>query len=273
MDSEQRFEALLRVSPLGIGVTVGRVFHEVNARLCEMTGYAADELLGQSTRMLYPTDAAFAAAGQSAYPQLDDTGSARLQTRFRRKDGQVLDVALSMALLHPGEPARGVFATVLDVSAYCRTQLDLQAALDRLELALEGGELGIYEVDLITGEGWANDRYLSHVGLSQDHGIFQLGSWRSLLHPDDVETLKGAIADLYAGRADRAHVEYRLRHADGTWRWILDRSRVYSRDASGKALRVAGVHLDITERKAASAALEALNLERAVDRFVPLARR
>ncbi|WP_295879773.1 ATP-binding protein [uncultured Thiohalocapsa sp.] len=77
----------------------------------------------------------------------------------------------------------------------------------------------------------------------------------------EAELLRG-LAAMAADGLDALRVigtEYRMRHADGGWRWLLDRWRVYARDEAGAQLRVAGVHLDITERKQAEERLAALN--------------
>ncbi|MCG6942663.1 MAG: PAS domain-containing protein [Thiohalocapsa sp.] len=251
-------EVLFHASPVGVGYSVDRTLLKVNDRLCEMTGYAREELIGQSLRILHPSDAAFEAIGKIIYPQLAEKGMARMDAQLRRKDGRVLDVALSVALVCPDDPAQGVIATVLDVTDYLRTQADLRAARARLEVALEAGNLGLYEVDLVTGEGHVDDRYLSQLGLSRASEM-TLAQWSELIHPDDRARMQAVVADGIAGRISELDTEYRMRHADGSWRWILDRWRVYARDADNSRLRVAGVHLDITDRKATEETLAELN--------------
>jgi len=79
-------------------------------------------------------------------------------------------------------------------------------------------------------------------------------------YPYDTEAAKGAVR-----RAVEEHslyaVEFRLKAKDGEWRWILSRSKVVESDASGKAVRMAGSHTDITERKQAEEALATRDME------------
>lgn len=251
-------EVLFHASPIGAGFSVDRVFREVNHRLCEMSGYAREELIGQSVRMLHPSGAAYEAVGRAAYPQLAEAGVARVDAQMRRKDGTVRDVALCMSLVEPGDPARGVIATVLDITDYLRNQAELRTARARLETALAAGELGLYEGDLVTGDVDVDARFLLQLGLPPDADI-TIERWLGMIHPDDRERLRAAAADTVAGRISEYGTEYRIRHADGRWRWLLDRWQVYARDAGGEVQRVVGVHLDITERKTAEAALAELN--------------
>ena len=110
------FEVLFHASPMGIGFSVERELREVNDRLCAMTGYAREELIGQSLRMLHPSAAAFEAIGETVYPRLCEEPVVRVDAQLKRKDGYSLDVALCLALVDPKEPARGVIATVLDIT-------------------------------------------------------------------------------------------------------------------------------------------------------------
>jgi PAS domain S-box-containing protein len=251
-------EVLFHASPMGVGFSVDRVLCEVNDRLCEMSGYAREELIGQSLRMLHPSDAAFEAVGRAVYAKLAEQSVVRVDAQLQRKDGRILDVALCLALVDPEAPARGVIATVLDVTDYLRTQAELRAARARLETALAAGDLGLYEGDLVTGDVDVDARFLRQLGLpSETHMTIE--RWLGMIHPDDRERLRATAADTMAGRISEYGTEYRIRHADGGWRWLLDRWQVYARDAGGEVQRVVGVHLDITERKAAEQAVAELN--------------
>ncbi|MCL4215480.1 MAG: PAS domain S-box protein, partial [Candidatus Hydrogenedentes bacterium] len=88
--SEERVRSIFRAAPIGIGCLADRVFLSVNQRFCQMLGYAAEELVGQNARMIYPTDNEFQYVGQEKYRQIKERGIGSVETRFVRKDGQVL---------------------------------------------------------------------------------------------------------------------------------------------------------------------------------------
>ena len=125
--SEERIRSILRTAPLGIGLLVDRVFVEVNETFASMTGYAAEELIGHSARMLYPTEEDFEYVGREKYRQIREAGIGRVETRFRTKEGRIIDVALSSAPVMLGDLTRGITCTAQDITAMKRTQQDRQA--------------------------------------------------------------------------------------------------------------------------------------------------
>ncbi len=118
--AEQRHLALLqgiyRAAPIGIGMVVHRMIQEVNDTLCQMTGYTREELLGQSVRILYPTDEEYEFVGREKYRQIAERGAGSVETRWRRKDGVILDILLSSTALDPSDWSVGVVFTALDIT-------------------------------------------------------------------------------------------------------------------------------------------------------------
>lgn len=125
--SDARSRSILRAAPVGIGVIVDRVFQEVNEAMTTMTGYQADELLGQSARMLYPTQADFDYVGTEKYRQIGERGIGSVETRWRRKDGEIIDVVLSSSPIVADDLSQGVTFTVLDITASKQAEQARQA--------------------------------------------------------------------------------------------------------------------------------------------------
>jgi len=116
LKSEQRMRSIFVASPTGIGVVVNRVIESVNEQFCRITGYAEEELIGQSARMVYPTDEDYERVGRGKYAQISEHGIGRVETRFLRKDGEIIDVLLSSAPLDPDDLSLGVTFTALDLT-------------------------------------------------------------------------------------------------------------------------------------------------------------
>jgi len=116
-DSEARANSILRVAPVGIGVVVRRLFMEVNDTLLRMTGYRQDELIGQSARLLYPSDAEFEFVGHEKYDQIRAQGIGTVETRWRCKDGSLINVILSSSPIDPDDLDKGVTFTAQDITA------------------------------------------------------------------------------------------------------------------------------------------------------------
>jgi len=136
-ESEATLRGIFRAAPIGIGMAQDRILRWVNRHLCEMTGYRIEELVGRSARMLYASEAAYEAAG-AAYARLAREGTAQTETLWRRKDGSVLDVLLSVAANDPHDPSAGITFTALDITERRRTEEAIRRYQARLrDLAAE----------------------------------------------------------------------------------------------------------------------------------------
>jgi len=119
---------------------------------------------------------------------------------------------------------------------------------ERLALALEASELGLWDWNLETDE-------IHHTQLYELFGIDPQGvremraHLRPRLHPDDVPLLKRTLVEHLKGRTEGYRIEYRVRHSQGHWCWIEDRGRAVERGANGRVLRMLGTRRDISERK------------------------
>ncbi|MFZ3044674.1 MAG: PAS domain S-box protein, partial [Desulfatirhabdiaceae bacterium] len=119
-DNLRRSESLLRsifqAAPIGIGVVRNRVLLTANDRYCEMTGFSREELIGQSTRMIYLSDADFEFLETEPYRQIHEHGTGMTETRWQRKDGSVIDVLMNFAPINTLNLDEGVAITALDIT-------------------------------------------------------------------------------------------------------------------------------------------------------------
>lgn len=128
---------------------------------------------------------------------------------------------------------------------------ELQSLIDqRWRLALEGAGDAIWDWDIRTNDFTFSKSYVEMLG----YGEAEFGQARDhlerLLYPDDRPGITAQIGAYLAGDASEQYVaECRLRCKDGSYKWILRRGRVIQRDSSGRPQRMAGTHVDITQRK------------------------
>ena len=130
----------------------------------------------------------------------------------------------------------------------------------RMELALSGSDLGCWDWDVGSGVVVLNERWCSMLGYRAKEITPTIDTWRQLSHPDDVALVEAAMKRHLGFKTPVYESEHRLRHRLGHWIWVLDRGRVVARDSAGKALRVVGTHMDITEKKLAQERLERSNV-------------
>ena len=149
----------------------------------------------------------------------------------------------------------GVVAAGIDITPRRRAEETARAMSERLELALASGQLGTYEWDITTDEILANERYYGMLGLAPGEVALGRAGWANLVHPDDRPAALKALDAELEGLVGPDEFEYRMRHKDGHWVWVIDRSRVVQRAADGRALKMSGVHIDISARRSAEGAL------------------
>jgi diguanylate cyclase (GGDEF)-like protein/PAS domain S-box-containing protein len=132
-----------------------------------------------------------------------------------------------------------------------RLELGLAQTQERLELALVGADLGLWDWDIMSGRLALNERTCAMLGYTLAEVEPHIDHWRQWVHPDDLPAVEAAVMVHMKGQSAAYEFEYRMRHKSGRWVWMLDRGKVVERGADGKPLRAAGTQLDISVRKAA----------------------
>lgn len=110
-------DSIFRVAPTGIGLVVDRMITQANDKICQITGYAREELINHSSRMLYPTDEEFDFVGAEKYRQISERGTGTVESCWQRKDNSIIDVLLSSTPVDVNDLSQGVTFTVLDITA------------------------------------------------------------------------------------------------------------------------------------------------------------
>lgn len=131
----------------------------------------------------------------------------------------------------------------------------LQASEERWQLALKGANDGIWDWNPQTKQLFVSQRLKEMRGYDDDELPSNLEDWVQLVHPDDRNLLYQAITDHLAGNTEFFQLEYRVRHNNGSYIWILSRAQAQW-DANGQAIRIIGSESDITQRKQAELALQ-----------------
>jgi PAS domain S-box-containing protein len=130
-----------------------------------------------------------------------------------------------------------------------RKQVALAEAESRWHAALDCSELGVFDWDLPENLVDYSDRYWQLLGHEAKRSSAAIEQWESRVHPDDLAPTRFELDRHLRGEAPRYASEYRMRCADGSYRWFLARGKTLVRDESGAPLRLLGTLSDITERK------------------------
>ncbi len=129
-----------------------------------------------------------------------------------------------------------------------QAQAELAASEERWQLALQGNNDGIWDIDLSTGKSFYSTRWKEMLGYQEAEVSNTYKEWIIRVHPDDLDTVMQANQEHLQGLTPYYQVEYRLQCKDGSYKWILSRGKALWNSA-GVAIRMVGSHTDITDRK------------------------
>ena len=115
-DSESKLNSILRSAPIGIGQVTDRRFNFVNESFAKMVGYSVQELVGNLSRMVYPSDEEFERVGRVKYEEINKRGSGSVETVLQRKDGTLVDILMSSIPVDQNDLSQGVTFSALDIT-------------------------------------------------------------------------------------------------------------------------------------------------------------
>ncbi|MFF2347021.1 EAL domain-containing protein [Pseudarthrobacter sp. NPDC058119] len=224
-----------------------------NAGAVRMLGWGAGEAVGQNPA-LFTTRAPEDVAGRIADQIRSGSFVTGLEARWRRKDGSVIDVELTVSPVYGQDGTlAGASGIARDITEIKRLRTDADAERRRLLAAQEMAHVGTLEYSADLGTVWYSQELGRIVGLAPGEPL----SWERMMeqtHPEDRDLMHRVWQGLRVG-AGFADVEYRLVRPDGRQRWL--HSRIRSVDGpDGTPLQFLDTVLDITERKNAEQILE-----------------
>ena len=144
---------------------------------------------------------------------------------------------------------------IVDITSQKRFEDDLKVMEQRQELALLGADLGLWDWDLRSGSLSQDDRCCAMLGYRPDEISQTSEGWLAMMAPEDLPNVQSRLNRHWAGETPSYEAEFRLRHRQGHWIWVLSRGRLVTWDDDGRPLRMVGTRMDISERKAAEEAL------------------
>lgn len=132
---------------------------------------------------------------------------------------------------------------------------DLSVSEERLQYALMASGEGVFDWDLNTDYIYCSDSYINMLGNQIKGKYLSLGDFMQMVHPEDLDIMREAVSQYVENKIDMYSVEFRMRHADGYYIWVNSRAHAV-RNEEGKAIRLIGIHRDITQHKAVEENLE-----------------
>ncbi|MBK5292603.1 MAG: PAS domain S-box protein [Acidobacteriia bacterium] len=261
----------------------GRVL-ESNRAFQELTGYTAERLRQLSYPELTPEKWHRMEASIIAEQILPNSFSQVYEKEYLRQDGTSLPVELRTFLLRDdaGQPT-GMWAIVRDISERKRAEYEIRklnanleqrvrertselvAANERLlmsEMRLRqtarAGNVGLWDWDLHTNQVVYSPEWKRQIGFEEHEISNDYLEWQTRVHPDDLGPALARVRAVLAKAARLFEAEFRFRHKNGSYRWILAQGALLC-DPAGQPLRLMGSHVDFTDRKQAEETLRTAN--------------
>lgn len=218
---------------------------DINPAYCKMIGYSRDELLKMNIREIeveIPPDEI-----DRRVQKLKNHGNERFESKHKHKDGYILELDSSINIMFFDEIPM-VAAFNRDVSDRKQIEKNLKENTERFDLVLKATKDGVYDWDLITNEIYYTPSWKSMLGYEDQELPNDFSVWETLISPDDVKKSWAMQNELINKERDRFEMEFKMKHKDGHWVDILSRANAVF-DESGKAIRIVGTHIDISERR------------------------
>ncbi len=242
--SEMRFEDAFEASAQGMAIVAldGR-WLRVNDALCRITGYSESELLASDFQSItHPEDLAHdqlimekMLAGEISTTQLDK--------RYIHRSGKVIVVLISVSLVRDAE------GTPLNYVVQVMDITDRKRAEELWRFGLENAGDVVWDWDIPAGRLIFSGKALELLGYPPGQMPNTTAGWRELVHPDDTSETRAKTKLLLEVPGYSYKCEYRVRCADGAFKWILSRGLVVSRDRDDKPIRAVGTLADVTETR------------------------
>ena len=148
-----------------------------------------------------------------------------------------------------------IFGAILDITENRRVEQELEQTRMSLQSAVKAANIGLWDWDLDSNETYLSPEWKQQLGYEDDEIANRHEEWEERVHPDDRERTLAIVKTSLDTPYPAFEVVYRLRHKDGTYRWILSRASIVF-SPEGNPMRLVGAHIDITERKNAQELLQ-----------------
>ena len=176
-----------------------------------------------------------------------------LQFRLQLRDGTVKWAQMTSICVSADDAGTVRTGVTFDITASKLAEAELRETEERWKLALDSTGDGVWDWNIQSDVEIYSRRFMEMYGFEEGEIAHLAEAFDARTHPDDLEQLKRARQAHLDGLTPTCVNEHRIRCKDGSWKWIMTRGMVISRDAAGRPLRMIGTHTDITSRKQSEA--------------------
>jgi PAS domain S-box-containing protein len=248
-NSDQKYRSIIENSLTATMLTnpaEGTIL-DCNEAAAAMFGYTSKELKKQIRQnIIDQNDPNFALLAAKR----DSEGKIQGELTGIRKNGERFPLLYSSAFFKDEAGEIRASMSGIDISLLKKTEQELLQEKETLNNVIEGTDAAVWEWNIQTGETVYNERWAEMLGYTlADLQPINKYTWTRLAHPADRKIAYRLMEACFNKETDYYDCEYRMKHKDGHWVWVLDRGKVISYTRDKKPLKMFGIHLDITARK------------------------
>lgn len=252
-ESEARLKSIFRAAPIGLGIVVGSVFESVNDKFCEMTGYSKEELVGSNSRIIYPDDVEYERVDVEKYSQIRKYGIGSVETKFRRKDGKIINVLLSTSPIEPSDLSKGMIFTAMDITERNKAMKELEESERKYRTTFEHTGTAMVIIEEDTTLSLVNSEFEKLSGYKKED-IEGKMSWTQFVHPEDLKRMKRYHYARRKGEEVPKRYEFRFVDREGNMKNIF-----LTIDLIPGTKKTVGSLIDITQMKRLNNLLKAIS--------------
>jgi PAS domain S-box-containing protein len=250
-EREQFFKFFQTSSDLMCLADPNGCFIKTNPSFTETLSYSESELIAKPIVEFIHSDDRQATLDEITL-QLQTGFTRNFANRYICRDGSIKWLSWRV---NYSKDERIAYATARDITDYKKAEDSLRESEERMTLAMQAGNMGLFDLNVQTGDATVNPEYELMLGYDPTELHVPVAKWLERMHPDDREQVAAVYQAYVRGELPRYKVEFRQRTRDGGWKWILSYGRIMEHDVNGAPRRMLGVHVDIDDRKQAEEAL------------------
>ncbi|MBN1432741.1 MAG: PAS domain S-box protein [Methanomicrobiaceae archaeon] len=224
---------------------------DINTRLCNMLGIKRDEAVSQDLKCRFPESEWDKVSGMY---EVSSSGGIFFESRMQHREGDYIDVEISSGIIDPEE---GLYQAILrDISERKRGEVELAVSRERLNLAIEGAGVCVWDWDIERDEMYFEGNYDEMFGQVKEHTDRSGSMWREILQQEfykiimdyyaDNGNSSSTISDL---KSKQFESEYKFKTETGLNRWITVLGKVVDCDSDGNPVRIAGIMQDVSDKR------------------------
>ncbi len=223
------------------------VFLDVNDTVMEFYGVPKDEIIGNTPEFLSAPGYNDLNTLRKKHVKAFNGEVQMLEFWGKKADGTIFPKEVTLTSgNYFGKKV--VIAVGRDITERKEAEKALKDSEERFKFSMEATNDGLWDWNVETDDSYFSPAYYTMLGYEVNEFPSKGSSWRKMIHPDDIEKALTSNKKCIEGKTDSFEVEFRMQTKRGSYKWILSRGKCVERNEQGKAVRIVGTHIDITER-------------------------